>query len=424
MTHAEDLYNLIQIAKSEHGGKKVNLVPVSQGGSIFNALMQYYKDNGLNMEDDVNRVCFIIPAADGAAVLGDIYHYGLLDDYEALYGYMLPSLLGEDSRWLSYLLTMVLRLMPNADLNAILDAVIHDLIVDYLAYSTCLWALIPSKDYPDCREMYLRGASFDKIRAQTDWYYNAQLRHREYIMELKDKGIEFFDIAEYNYPLYKICDSWDKINADGIIHTDSESFGATSVAVDTPLPADYVQKNTYCSDPTHHHIDAGRLVDASTGILCDTTFYFVGQGHVYTSNNDVIIRLATRIMSDNSFKDVYSDPAFPQFNFARHSSKLSILYYKWLGYNTSALSADQKAAFDAAMADARVALASTVMETAAFDAVYERLADITNEIENGNATPGAIAQFRAFVTKIFKWFHDVFLKLFKGNGFSDVLRIK
>ena len=141
---AERLFDLIQIAKRETGHDKVNLLPISQGGSLFNALMQVYIDKGLDFSDDVNRVCFIVPASDGAAVLGDIYRYGLLDDDDALYGYMFPSLLDDDQQALAYLINIILRIMPNADLNAILDKAVDTLIEDYLENSTCLWALIPS----------------------------------------------------------------------------------------------------------------------------------------------------------------------------------------------------------------------------------------------------------------------------------------
>jgi len=418
---ATDLYNLIQIAKAETGSAKVNLAPISQGGSIFNALMQIYKDKGLNIADDIHRVVFIVPAADGAAVLGDIYHYGLLDDADALYGYMFPSLLDEDQEWLSYLINLILRYIPNADVNNILDQAVYTLIDDYLEYSTCLWALIPSKDYPDCREMYLMDEDNDFIREQTDWYYLAQTSARRYILEAQSDGVEFFDVVDYNYYLYHICDSWDKVNADGIIHTDSESFGATSYGVDTPLPDGYTQDNYYCTDPTHNHIDPAGILDASSGILCETTFYFYGQGHEATARNDVIIRLASRILWDDGFKDVYSDPDYPQFNYGRDSRRLINLYNSWRSFDISTLGEDMQIEFAAAMDDAAYAINSTVMPTEEYDAVYERLYNITYQIENGKAPSSGSGFFMNILTKILKFFSDFMLKFFGGKGYSDIL---
>lgn len=417
-----ELYELIQTAKKETGHDKVNLVPISQGGSVENALMQLYIDKRLDFSDDVNRVCYVVPAADGAAILGDIYHYGLLDDDDALYGYMFPSLLEEDQAYLAYLINLILRILPNADVNNIIDTAVHVLIEDYLEYSTLLWALIPSKDYPECREMYLTDPEDVYVLEQTDWYYNAQVNSRKNILDAKEKGVEFFDIVDYNYTMYQICDSWNKVNSDGIIHTDSESFGATTVGVDVSLADDYVQAGTYCTDPAHTHMDEDRLVDASTGILCETTFYFKGQDHEKTARNDVIMRLAVRILTDKSFENVYSDPAYPQFNYARDSRGAINNYNSWKNYDTSSLSAEDAAEFNAALSELGAAIESTCMPTEEFIAAKDRFEAITYKIVNGTEkeeeAPGF---FISILTKLLKFMSDIMLTLFGGKGYSDII---
>lgn len=422
----EGLYELIQIAKKETGHDKVNLVPISQGGSVENALMQYYLDNGLDFAADVNRVCYVVPAADGAYTIGDVYHYGFIDDADALYDYMLPSLLGEDD-FLGYLINIILRIFPNADLNNILDTAVDVLVNDYLAYSTNIWALIPSRDYPDCREKYLSDPEDEVIREQTDWYYNAQVNSRNYILDLQKKGIEFFDIVDYNCSDYRIFDSWKTENGDGVIHLDSTSFGATSVAVDKALPNDYVQAGTYCTDPSHNHIDEERLVDASTGILCETTFYFKDQAHVSTASNDVIMRLAIRILTDPDFKDIYSDPGYPQFNFARNSVGVIYRFNLWKNYDVSALPAEDAAEFIAARDALGVAIESTCMPTEEFDAAAQRFDKCIEKItapesdseeeENKDALSGDF--FKNLLTKILRFLSKLFFNIFGDKGFSD-----
>lgn len=420
--NALGLYELIQTAKRETGHDKVNLVPISQGGSLFTALIQVYRDKGEELADDVNRVCYIVPAADGAAVLGDIYHYGLLDENDALYGYMFPSLLDEDQEWLAYLINLILRIIPNADVNQILDRAVYTLVKQHMGYSTAMWALIPSKDYPDCREMYLSDPEDAAIRAEADWYYNAQCNLKDYIKEYQAKGVEFFDIVDYNYTLYKICDSWDKVNADGIIHTDSESFGATTIGVDKPLSENYKQKNTYCTDPSHDHIDEGRLVDASTGLLCETTFYFKGQDHEQTAKNDVIIRLAIRILTDESFVDVYSDPAFPQFNYARNLKHLSNLLKRCESIDPETVPELYRNEYKEALAEAKAAYESTVMPKEEYDEAYVRLDNITYMIAN-NAAPQEekVSGFIQFITKLFRKLSEFMLRFFGGKGYSDIV---
>lgn len=423
---AEEVYELIQTAKRESGRDKVNLVPISQGGSIANALMQLYKDRGLSYSDDINRVCYIVPAADGAAVLGDIYHYGLIDDAEVLYGTMIPSLLDTDQQWLAYLVNLLLRIMPNANINKILDMAVDTLISDYISNSTCMWALIPSKDYPDCREKYLSSSDKAEIRKQTDWFYNAQLDSRKNILDAKADGVEFFDIVDYNYPLYQICDSWNKVNGDGIIQLDSTSFGATSVPVGSRLPDDYVQQNTYCTDPEHHnHIDEARIVDASSGILCETTFYFKDQNHEKTAMNDVIIRLATHILLDENFKDVYSEPGYPQFNFSRHSRDFVEKYKEWKDFDPSSLNEADAKEFEEALAGATIAYESTFMPTKDYYVLKDRFMNIIYKIETGTEkTPAKENKFMDLITKVLKFLSDFMVKYFGGNGFSELFKPK
>ncbi len=432
---ANELFELIQTAKKETKHGKVNLAPISQGGSICNALVQIYLDKGLDISDDINRICYVIPAADGSNLLGDIYRYGFLDDPDALYGYMFPSLLGESQEYLAYLINIILRIFPEADLDNILDTAVQILVEDYLERSTCLWALIPSGHYPACRDMYLSDEDDAYIRAQADWYYNAQINARKNILDMTDKGVECFDIVNYNVPLYKICDSWDDANADGIIHMDSESFGATSVNVNTPLPEDYKQAGTYCTDPAHNHIDEDRIVDASTGVLCETTFYFKNQDHAQTASNDVIMRLAVRILTDNSFKDIYSDPGFPQFNFARKSRNVVSFYNLWKNYDTSKLSPADAAEFIAARDQLGAAIDNTCMPTEDFDAAAERFDAAVDRILDSNKDQAEIEQEKQEAQKengtnlllkilsaILEFVSKLLLGLFGGKGFSDILK--
>ena len=418
---AEGLYNLIQIAKEETGSDKVNLAPISQGGSIFNALMQLYKDKGLKLSDDVNKVVLIVPAADGTAILGDIYHNGIIDDPEALYGYMIPKLLGEEKPT-GYLINLLLRLFPNADLNNILDKATDTLAEDYIEYSTALWALLPSGEYPALREKFLMDEEDEYIRNETDWYYNAQCSHKDNITEAIADGVQFFDLVDYNYDLYCICDSWNKVNADGVIHTHSTSLGAYTVPSSETLPDDYVQANTYCTDPTHNHIDQFRKVDASAGLLPENTFYFCGQGHESTAKNDVIIRLACRILWDESFRDIYTDPAYPQFNFARDSRKMTNLIKEWKDFDTSALDEETKAEFTQALAEAEEANLSTYMPTDEFDAAYDRLKTVTEKISGtDDNAPDAGEIIMNILTKVLKAACEIMLKLFGGKGISDII---
>ncbi|MBP3559335.1 MAG: hypothetical protein J6K49_01545 [Clostridia bacterium] len=426
---AQELYDFIQFVKADSGSDKVNIVPISQGGSVANALLQIYADNGRSVAEDIHRILFIVPALDGSILMGEIYQYGLLDDSYELYNTMFPALMGEDDM-MSYLVNIILRILPNADINNILDIAVKVLIEDYLRYSTLFWGLCPSGNYPACREMYLLDEGLENILAQADWYYGAQCNSDANILQAKADGVEIFDVVDYNYPLYQLVDSYDDVNADGIIQLDSTSMGAFSLGVDKKLPADYVPTHSNCEDPQNHdHTDPNGIVDVCTGLLPETTFYFYNQDHEKTGSNDVIMKLAAAILTDNSFTSVHSYPdRFPQFNVGRNSKGLMRDVEEMKAYDTSKLSPELKAELEDAIAQAEEALNNTVVDINEFEAAkanFYSVCDKVEKYENGeiNEAPkenGAYMDFSNALAQIVEVLSKLFYILFGGAGFGDM----
>lgn len=382
---ANDLYDYIQFVKEDTGAKKVNLVPVSQGGSITNGLFKVYEEKGIAISKDVNRIVFTVPALDGAALLGDCYRYGLNDESEALYTTMFPSVLGKEG-YLGYLINILLRLMPNADVNNLLDIVADTLIKDHLKYSTLLWGLIPSGDYEACRDMYLSGDDMAEIRRQADWYYDAQLNSESYVLKAKALGVEVFDIVDTNVELYQLAVSYDEVQADGIIHVDSTSMGAYSTGVYEKLPENYTPTRRMCWNPTHNHTDPEGIIDACSGLLPDHTFYFSGQNHATTASNDALMSLVIHLLTDESFKNVYSYPdKFPQFNYSRETLQLRKDVDTMREYDRTALTTADANELDAAIAQVDAMLAVTVVDVNAYKAANDRFYAIYDKIAGGDS---------------------------------------
>lgn len=422
---AQELYDFIQFVKEDSGSDKVNIVPISQGGSVANALMQIYADNERSVAEDINRIIYVVPALDGSILIGEIYQYGLIDDAE-LYTTMLPSLMGEEDM-LSYLINIVLRIMPNANVNSILDTAVHTLIMDYTRYSTLMWGLCPSGNYEACREMYLMDEGLEVIRQQTDWFYGAQCNRYDNIEKAIEDGVKVFDIVDYNYPLYQLVDSYDDVNADGIIQLDSASMGAFSYGVDVQLGADYVAETNNCSDPeNHNHTDPNGIVDACTGLLPETTFYFYNQDHEKTGSNDVIMKLVTELLVDETFVDVFSKPdKFPQFNVGRNSKWLMKDIAEMKEYDTSDLTAEEKALLDDAIAQAEAQLEQTNVDIDAFNAAEKNFYDVQEQILNRDKEPevkenDSYMDFGDALKQIMQFLSDFFYLFFDGAGFSEM----
>lgn len=382
---AQGAYEYIQKVKEETGHDKVNVVSISQGGSVANMLFEIYKSEGRNIAEDVNRIVFIVPALNGSTLIGEIYQNGLLDDDDALYGYMFPMLMGES--WSSYLINLIIRFLPKDVLNNVLDNAFDTVVGDYMKYSTMLWGLVPSENYPACAEKYLSDEDSQEIRRQADIYYNAQLNSDKNILAAVESGVEVFDIVGYNYSLYPIVDSWDDVNADGIIQLDSVSMGAFSNGVDKPLGDGYTSESN-CNDPSHNHIDPHGVLDAGTGLLPDSTFYFYNQNHEETGSNDVVMKLAIELLTDPDFKDVYSYPdKFPQFNTARTSFIFINDVDEMRSFDTSTLDAQTAAELNNAIAKADKVIGNTVVDSDAFNEAKDEFYSVRAKIRGEEYKP-------------------------------------
>ena len=224
---------------------------------------------------------------------------------------------------------------------------------------------------------------------------------------------------DYNFPLYSFVPSSKTCNGDGLIHFDSESIGATSGYINTPLPDGYVQQNTHCTDPSHNHISPERIVDASTGLLPETTFYFLNQDHEGTGRNDVVMKLASEILLYDELKDVHSMPErFPQFNVGRET--------KWLRRDTlpmakaidrSTLAPEDAAELQAAIEQCETMLNTTVVVYDDFTAAQQRLDNILIKI--GAIQPPKDDTTGKIATALCKLISDALYQYWGPRGFTD-----
>lgn len=407
-----ELYDYIQMVLDETGHDKVNIVPISMGGSIANALFEYYPD----VMDCLEKVVYIVPALDGSTIVGDLYTKNLsFLDADFLYNGFLETLMDEET---ARMIEVIARILPDEVLTGALRTVANCLVDEVASNITMLWGLCPKAYYPAASEALL--ADKPEIKRQTDMFYQAQLNSLSNIQKLVDKGVQVFDIVDYDVPLYQIGNSWNNDNADGVIHLASTSMGVHSALVGTTLGADYKQANTSinCTDPTHNHISPDGVIDASTGLLPDTTFYFDAQNHESTARNDIIISLATNLLATDEIKDVYSTPAYPQFNATRDTRRLkNDLIPDAKAVDAATLSTEDAKELAAAIAEAEDFVNGTVCYVGQQKEVENRLIAILVKIgvmaEEVKEEPATI------FTGISLWLYDNF----GTDGFSEILKV-
>ncbi len=296
---AKELDAFIQQIKAETGSDKVNLIPVSMGGALSTAYFDAY-----GAKHDVKRVMYFVAALEGSKLIADIMAKNIKPENGLSIVEMLTN--KATAEQLKPILKMLPADVPQKLLYKSLDALIDTAIVN----SPSLWSVVPPQDYPVLAERYLKDKP--ELKKQTDRFYKAQSRVRELITEQKANGVEFFACVGYNRQLFDISAS-DDLSSDSVINLSSTTLGAASAAPGEKLSEDKLTESSILSPDGN--------VDASTGFLPDTTWYFRDQIHDDIAYNDTALNIAARVLSDDTFKNVDSDPALPQFGVAQDNRK-------------------------------------------------------------------------------------------------------
>ena len=413
----DELYDFIAKVKRETGHDKINIAAISLGGTIANSLFDRYPD----LYASLDRVVYIVPALDGSNIVGDIYIGKLSTSDEMLYKKLLPKLVGGAE---GYLLNAVIRLIPKQILLDTLDATVDGLTNVILRNCTTMWSLVPEAYYDEAVARVLPGKENAEMRRQVEIYHRAQVNRFENIEKMREAGVEVFDIVDYDYQLYCLVPSYDKSNADGIIHAESTSMGAKFANIGETLGEDYVQQGTHCKNKAHNHISPDGVVDASVGLLPDHTFYFKGQDHEKTGSNDVIMKLATELLTNREFKDVYSMPdRFPQFNIGRNTKDLvNNLMKPAQEIDRSTLSAEDAAELDAALEECNAMLDNTVVDPAATEHAQKRLENILIKIGEREAPNENKEKLSAVGEAISKFISDALYECVGAQGYYDAFQ--
>ena len=305
---AEELSGYIDMVKEKTGSDKVNLVPVSLGGALSTAYFQLFRH-----KRDVKRVMYFVAALGGSHLIADVMEKNIIPENGVSMIEMLTNKETADK------ISGFLKMLPNGVFEATINKALDGINETVLGNSMSMWGIIPPERYEALANRYLADEKHRSLREKADRFYNFRLHFPETVRELEAEGVEFFAICGYGLQLLALAGT-DKMSSDGIIHISSTSMGARSAALGETLVSDGSAEG-HCRDASHCHISPDRTIDASYGLWPEATWYFAGQRHDDTAYNDVALGIAARVLSDDSFRDIYSDPLFPQFGVAHDNRK-------------------------------------------------------------------------------------------------------
>lgn len=357
----EKLHNYIyNVVMKQTGAEKVKICYISLGGTIAVNHFETYPED----LDIIDKVVFIAPAIDGSNIIGDLLTNNLSVFYDdnVLYEELLVSLMGDSP--LTYLLNMVLRILPDDVLKSALGSLAEGVADVGVRRTTIMWALCPTAYYQEAKEKWLSDPEYSVILEKVEHFMKARANFEKNLRTLQSKGTEVMNVCCYDVPLVALCKDYKVTNADRVIHAASPAMGTTFANLGETLGTGYKAKGTYCSNPEHNHLSPDGVVDATTGLLPCTTWFFKGQPHELLPYNDVVLKLAIRAMTDNNMHDVYSNPEeYPQFNEYRLTNTALLYIETWEEADKSKVSADEKAAVETAIAEINAQLEETIIDS-------------------------------------------------------------
>ena len=310
LEHADGLNSLIETALTEHNADRVNLACCSMGGTLVTSYL--YKYGAQN----VKNIIMLSTAFQGVEAVGAMLSGELYIDKDALMS-RVGDLGKTDISSLFYNILMIAvdtaGLGDKAEeicadiLNNLKDEIYSEVLKKVFGTMPGIFDLTAFEDYENAKSFMLDSVANAKMISRCDEYmYCVQSKAKNLLESAIDDGANVYIVCQYNLqglPVYSHVSS----NTDLLIDVKYASGGAVSAELDSVLPDDYVQ----AVDDGHDHISKDRMIDASSCMFPEYTFFIKNQAHVdynVGDSTDFILYLAD---SDKQLTVFESD--YPQF---------------------------------------------------------------------------------------------------------------
>ena len=313
LTNADDLAAYISRVKRETGHDKVRLAACSMGGVQTMAYLQKYG------HDSVETIWFQSAAFCGLLFVTNVFSGELQFSQESFFGWLQTLEVGPDA--VDALFDRAMDWCAQAPmlrplfqlLNSMSDS-INSIVVDRVIRRTLstmpgMWSFVRDDRYEeDKRVMLPQDASEAFVRRIDAYHYDVFCRREEILREAVQDGVQIVVISHYNNGCVPVTSS-ALAHGDSLIETTCSSGGATVADYGSTLPADYTQK----AHTQHDHLSADGVIDASTCMFPDSTWFIKNMAHVGCKKDSAYAEMLRWMFSQKTQPTVYSDAKYPQF---------------------------------------------------------------------------------------------------------------
>jgi len=268
-----------RLAIERPGVEKYNFYSQSGGGPVMMAYLKLF-------DPDLERVAsvvFDITMHNGTTMWGELAKRKLMLNTEAVGKLSANSLGGIDLGielqpllrilYESGLLEIVERLMKVAA-TGIINRVYDEILIPMIFTMPVFWSYVPHKDYEAAKKALLSDPIYNSLKAKLDYYRTNVMDHAEDIILDTAKQVKVAVRAGYGMPMWPLGKGAGA-QSDGTVDTAYASLGAICATIGEPFGFWYKQ----AKDRDHDHISPDRMIDASTCLLPEQTWFALDKPH-------------------------------------------------------------------------------------------------------------------------------------------------
>ena len=317
---ADELNEYVQQIKAVTGSDKVNINARCEG---TNVLLAYFAKYGYA---DVNCAEFYAAASKGSELADALFSGHIHIDGDALVRYK-DAKLTIDDELTNELVNALIEFTGDTlllDVTAfsmdllfmkLYDEVIAPLVLETYGTFPSFWAMVSEEDYPAARRNIFKGKedAYAGLIEKIEHYDKDVRQHMDELMKgAKEAGVKVAVFAKYgDYLVPPVTENANELS-DNTLLLSKASFGATTAKYGSVLPQAVLDKAA--ANGTEKYISPDRMVDASTCLFPDTTWFFWGCPH--ETFPDFIFDAMAKFYYADGDMTVFSDPDFPQYQIA------------------------------------------------------------------------------------------------------------
>lgn len=317
---ADELKAVVDETIAETGSEKVSFLAESFGGTVASAYLYKYGS------DNLKNVVYASCAQLGTDLATELFTGNMEITIGAILDYVEGFLVGNElvyemlgltgdvlSKYGSFAKQAVDSYFA-AMVEALREPIYSKILMDTFIRFPGMWGLMNSRGYEKAKELMVPYGSLSEsfVKKTDEYMYNVQMKLEDLIAEAEANGVNVYMIGSYNYSGIPVTDKVAN-HTDCLIDTYLMTGYATVADYGKTLSADAVSdEKRVCTDSKHDHVSTDGIIDASTAMLPERTWFIKNMSHVAYSNDTQTGKLAAWIVTSDGV-DVYSDSRFPQF---------------------------------------------------------------------------------------------------------------